>query len=65
MSYVNEIVVMCIPYATVWASSRYVKLWVAHAPGMPGTLSPPPRVAIPTCITARARYTCRDACRDR
>ena len=22
--------------------TRYVKLWVAHAPGMPGTFSPPP-----------------------
>ena len=25
--------------------ARYVKLRVAHAPGMPGTLSPPPRVS--------------------
>ena len=25
--------------------SRYVKLRVAHAPGMPGTFSPPPRVS--------------------
>ena len=36
--------------------SRYVKLWVAHAPGMPGTFSPPPRVGNPhmhhgTCMT--------------
>ena len=22
--------------------ARYVKLWVAHAPGMPGTFTPPP-----------------------
>ena len=22
--------------------ARYVKLWIAHAPGMPGTFSPPP-----------------------
>ena len=22
--------------------ARYVKLWVAHAPGMPETFSPPP-----------------------
>ena len=28
-----------------WASSRYVKLRVAHAPGMPGTFSPPPRIS--------------------
>ena len=31
--------------------TRYVKLWVAHAPGMPGT--------------ARVWRACRDACRDR
>ena len=35
---------------------RYVKLWVAHAPGMPETFSPPPRVSDPdihqgTCVT--------------
>ena len=35
---------------------RYVKLWVAHAPGMPGTFSPPMRVSDPdmhhsTCVT--------------
>ena len=24
--------------------ARYVKMWVAHAPGMPGTFSPPPPV---------------------
>ena len=44
--------------------ARYVKSRVAHAAGMPGTFSPPPRLAIPTCITARAWRTCRDACRD-
>ena len=27
--------------------ARYVKLWVAHAPRMPGTFSPPPRVSDP------------------
>ena len=27
--------------------TRYVKLWVAHAPGMPGTFSPPPQVNDP------------------
>ena len=36
--------------------TRYVKLRVAHAPGMPGTFSPPPRVIDPdvhhgTCVT--------------
>ena len=35
--------------------ARYVKLRVAHAPGMPGTFSPPPRVSDPdmhhgTCV---------------
>ena len=35
--------------------ARYVKLRVAHAPGMPGTFSPPPRVSnpdmhVPWCI---------------
>ena len=36
--------------------TRYVKLWVTHAPGMPGTFSPPPLVSDPamhhgTCVT--------------
>ena len=36
--------------------ARYIKLPVAHAPGMPGTFSPPPRVSDPdmhhgTCVT--------------
>ena len=36
--------------------TRYVKLRVAHAPGMPGTFSPPPRVRNAdmhhgTCVT--------------
>ena len=39
-----------------WPLARYDKLWVAHAPGMPGTFSPPPRVSHPdmhhgTCVT--------------
>ena len=38
--------------------SRYVKLRVAHAPGMPGTFSPSPTsketTNYPACITARA-----------
>ena len=45
--------------------TRYVKLTVAHAPGMSGTFSPPPWVSDPACITARAWPTWRDACRDR
>ena len=45
--------------------TRYVKLWVAHAPGMPGTFSRPPRVSDvnmhhDTCVA----LVC-DACRDR
>ena len=43
----------------VWAHgplTRYVKLRIVHAPGMPGTFSPPPRVNDPdmhhgTCVT--------------
>ena len=36
--------------------ARYVKLRVVHAPGMPGTFTPPPRVSDPdmhhvTCVT--------------
>ena len=36
--------------------TRYVKLWIAHAPGMPGKFSPPPWVSDPgmhhgTCVT--------------
>ena len=51
--------------------TRYVKLQVAHAPGIPGAFSPAADfkgnryLAIPACITARASRTCRDACRDR
>ena len=54
-----------------WPLARYVKLRVAHAPGMPGTFPPAAdfkgnrRLAIPACITANASRTCRDACRDR
>ena len=47
--------------------ARYVKLRNAHAPGMPGTFSPPPQVRDPDMHhdTTRASRTCRDACRDR
>ena len=53
-----------------WPLTRYAKLRVAHAPGMPGTFSPDAEfkgkrgLAIPACITARASRTCRVACRD-
>ena len=33
--------------------TRYVKLWVVHAPVMPGTFSPPPRVSDPDMHHAR------------
>ena len=46
--------------------ARYIKLRVAHAPGMSGTFfSRHLGLAIPTCITTRASRRCRDACRDR
>ena len=51
--------------------TRLVKLWVAHAPGMPGTFSPAAdfkgnrKLAIPICLTAHVSRTCREACRDR
>ena len=52
-----------------WASCQIREIAGAHAPVMPGMFSPSPQVhrrwAIPTCITARASRTCRDACRDR
>ena len=44
---------------------RYVKLRFVHAPGMPGTFPGHHGLAIPTCITARAWHTRRNACRDR
>ena len=39
-----------------WCITRYVKLRLAHTPGMPGTFSPPPRASDPdmhhgTCVT--------------
>ena len=34
--------------------ARFLKLRVAHAPGMPGTFSPPPRVSDPDMHDARA-----------
>ena len=45
--------------------ARCVKLWVAHAPGMPERFPRHHGLAIPTCTMARAWRTCRDTCRDR
>ena len=51
--------------------ATYVKLWVAHTPGMAGTFPPAAdlegnrQLTISACITARASRPCRDACRDR
>ena len=51
--------------------TRHPKLWVTHAPGMPGIFCQPP-ISKETAsyrsqhiITACASRTCRDACRDR
>ena len=43
-------------WATPWASCQIRKIASAHAPGMPGTFSPPPRVSDPDmhhgmCVT--------------
>ena len=53
-----------VHFAANGSLTRYVKWRVAHAPEMPGTFSPPPRVSDPdmhrgTCVTH-----VRDACRD-
>ena len=47
---------LSLKYCSHGPLARYVKLWVAHAPGMLGTFSPPPRVSDPdrhhgTCVT--------------
>ena len=61
---------ICHDYCCHGPLTRYVKLRVAHAPGMPGTFPPTAEfkgnreLAIPACITARTWRTCRDACRD-
>ena len=61
-------VLLCIHFGPL---TRYVKLRVAHAPGMPGTFSLAAdfkgnrKLAITACIPARASRTCRDACPDR
>ena len=45
-----------LSHASQWASCQIRKIAVAHAPGMPGTFSLPPRVSDPdlhhgTCVT--------------
>ena len=45
----------CVHSSRYGPLTRYVKLRVAHAPGMPGTFSPPPRISDPdmhhgTCV---------------
>ena len=47
---------VCVSAAGCGPLTRYVKLWFSHAPGMPGTFSPPPWVSDPdmhhgTCVT--------------
>ena len=69
-----------ITYLAIWSSdknrtyrhrplTRYVKLRVAHTPGMPGTIPPlqlqrGPLISDLACITARTSRKCRDVCRD-
>ena len=51
---------------SLWASYQIRELRVVHAPGMPRTQFSHHRgLKIPTCITARASRTCRNACRGR
>ena len=45
--------------------ARYVKLRMHIRRECRGRLPRHRRLAIPTCITAHASRTCRDACRDR
>ena len=47
-----------------WASCQIREIAGAHAPGMSGTFSPPPRVRDPDMHHGTSRQ-CRDACRDR
>ena len=49
-----------------WASCQIHKIEGCACAGNAGNVFPVTRgLAIPTCITARAWRTCRDACRDR
>ena len=45
--------------------ARYVNLRAAHAPGMPGTFSPPSRFCNPDMHRGTWARTCRDACLNR
>ena len=50
---------------TAWASCQIRKIASCACAGNAGNVFPRHRgLAIPTCITARAWRTCRDACRD-
>ena len=52
-------------YGCTWASFQIRKIAGCACAGNAGNVSPGHRrLAIPTCITARASRTCRDACRD-
>ena len=48
-----------------WAFAKCVKLRVVHAHGILGAFPRHRRLAIETCIMARAWPTCCDACQDR
>ena len=65
LSYPSELFYWYVFYCPCGPVTRYVKLLVAHAPGSRERLPRHSGLAIPTCITARAWRTCRDACRDR
>ena len=48
--------ILHVLYCLYGPLARYIKLRVAHAPGMPGTFTPPPRFSDPdmhhgTCVT--------------
>ena len=63
---VNEDSKTKLGYSLPWALTSYVKLRVAHAPGMPGTFSPPPRFSHPdthhgTCVIANQRFSLKSA----
>ena len=45
--------------------TRYVKLQVAHAPGMLGTFPRHRGLVVPVCMAARVWRKCCDSCRDR
>ena len=67
--FAGSVTIIFGPWAVGWIPSqgpltRYAKLRVAHAQGMPEMFFPPLRVSDPTCIPAPACRTCRDACRD-